>query len=222
MKNLLITTALVATAGMAQADNFKTQLDSVENSFQCQNHFERGDAIAGNIDKFEFCVWYLNNNREAFFRDLHYYDLLPTGDILAVKATDLRTKQSAEKAINAFIQKIIDAKVAEAKAAAEADADKRINAIVEKADEAKEALEDELNAKIKELTEALATKDVAHATAISELVTAHMTEISDLETAISVVEEMLDSSKMDFESVSEKHQTHPTCLLYTSPSPRDS
>ena len=85
-KNLLITTALVATAGSAFAhDNFKTQLDSVENSFQCQNHFERGDAIAGNIDKFEFCVWYLNNNREGFFRDIHWYDITDSGDIIAVR-----------------------------------------------------------------------------------------------------------------------------------------
>ena len=87
MKNLLTTTALVAvsaTAVMANQDNFKVQLDNISSSFQCEAHFDKDAAdVAGNINQFEFCVWYLNNNREAFFRDIHWYGLLPSGDIIS-------------------------------------------------------------------------------------------------------------------------------------------
>ena len=89
MKNLLTTTALVAvsaTAVMANQDNFKVQLDNISSSFQCEAHFDKDAAdIAGNINQFEFCVWYLNNNREAFFRDIHWYGLLPSGDIISTR-----------------------------------------------------------------------------------------------------------------------------------------
>ena len=86
MKNLLTTTALVAvstTAVLASNDNFKVQLDNIDNAFQCQNHFDKDGAdIAGTINQFEFCVWYLNNNREAFFRGIHWYGILDSGDVL--------------------------------------------------------------------------------------------------------------------------------------------
>ena len=89
MKNLLTTTALVAvsaTAVLASNDNFKVQLDNLNGASQCQAHFDKDAAdVAGNVNQFEFCVWYLNNNREAFFRDSHWYGILNTGDVIATR-----------------------------------------------------------------------------------------------------------------------------------------
>ena len=65
MKNLLTTTALVAvsaTAVLASNDNFKVQLDNIDRASQCQVHFDKDAAdVAGNVNQFEFCVWYLRN-----------------------------------------------------------------------------------------------------------------------------------------------------------------
>ena len=109
-----MTTVLCGIAGSAFAhDNFKTQLDSLNSAWECQDHFDRGTDIAGTIDEFEFCVWYLNSDSKGFFRNDMYYDILPSGDVIAVKANQLRTAQSAEKAINEAIQIIIEEKIIE-------------------------------------------------------------------------------------------------------------
>jgi len=113
MKNLLLSTALVAVSGAAFADNYKVQLDNLDNAFQCQNHFERGEEIAGTIDEFEFCVWYLNSNREGFIRNDMFYDILPTGDVIAIKKNQLTSDAKAAKAIKAAINIIIEEKTVE-------------------------------------------------------------------------------------------------------------
>ena len=83
MKSMLKTTlsviALAATAGVASAHNYKDQLNALNNSWECEAHFDM-DApnVAGITNKGEFCVWYLNNDRKGFFRDMHWYDLAPT------------------------------------------------------------------------------------------------------------------------------------------------
>ena len=110
MKKLLLSTALVAVSGAAFADNYKIQLDNLDNAFQCQNHFERGEEIAGSIDEFEFCVWYLNSNRKGFIRNDMFYDILPSGDVIAVKKNLLSSKDKAQKAIEAAIKIIIEEK----------------------------------------------------------------------------------------------------------------
>ena len=108
MKTLLLGTAIAAVASTSFAhDNFKTQLDNLNNSWECQDHFDRGDAVAGNIDEFEFCVWYLNNNKEAFTRDLHWYSILPSGDIVAVKKNLLTSDHKAKSVIETAVHKII-------------------------------------------------------------------------------------------------------------------
>ena len=108
MKKLLLTTAIIATAGSAFAhDNFKTQLDNIENAWECQDHFERGDVIAGNIDQFEFCVWHINNNREGFTRDTHWYSILPSGDVVAVEQRLLTSDRKAKSVIETAVHKII-------------------------------------------------------------------------------------------------------------------
>ena len=113
MKKLLLSTALVAVSGAAFADNYKVQLDNLDNAFQCQNHFERGGEIAGTIDKFEFCVWYLNSNRKGFIRNDMFYDILPTGDVIAVKKNLLSSNSKAKAAIKAAINVIIEEKTVE-------------------------------------------------------------------------------------------------------------
>ena len=111
MKTMLKTTlsviALAATAGFASAHNYKEQLNDLNSSWECQDHFDRGDVIAGNIDKFEFCVWYLNNNKEAFTRDLHWYSILPSGDVVAVKKNLLTSDHKAKSVIETAVHKII-------------------------------------------------------------------------------------------------------------------
>ena len=110
MKNLLITTALVAVSGAAFADNYKVQLDNINSSFECQAHFDKdAPEVSANISHFEFCVWYLNNNREAFFRDIHWYGLLPSGDIISTRDYNFSSKNKAEKAIKAAIEVIVEA-----------------------------------------------------------------------------------------------------------------
>ena len=101
MKNLLTTTALVAvsaTAVMASNDNFKVQLDNIDSASQCQNHFDKdAPEAAGNINQFEFCVWYLNSNREAFFRDIHWYGILDSGDVIATRDYNFSSKDKLLK-----------------------------------------------------------------------------------------------------------------------------
>ena len=103
MKNLLTTTALVAvsaTAVLASNDNFKVQLDNIDRASQCQAHFDKDAAdVAGNVNQFEFCVWYLNNNREAFFRGIHWYGILDSGDVIATRDYNFSSKDKAVKAI---------------------------------------------------------------------------------------------------------------------------
>ena len=111
MKTLLLGTAIAAVAGIASADNYKTQLDNLNTAWECQAHFERGTDIAGSIDEFEFCVWYLNNNREGFIRNDMFYDILPTGDVIAVKKNLLTTEAKAKKAIKTVIKTIIEEKI---------------------------------------------------------------------------------------------------------------
>ena len=199
MKNLLTTTALVAvstTAVLASNDNFKVQLDNIDNAFQCQNHFDKDGAdIAGTINQFEFCVWYLNNNREAFFRDINWYGILPTGDVIATRDYNFSSKNKAEKAITAEIEKIVAKKTAEAKAAAEANADKRIAEVVAQAEMTEDTLRAEIDSLMAQLVAATAgTIDPVLIAELSAQISAQTTEIEDLT----------------------------ACLLYTSPSPRDS
>ena len=117
---------------------------------------------------------------------MHYYDLLPTGDILAVKATDLRTKQSAEKAIEAAVQVIIEEKLVEVELPGKTvyiDREVIVEKIVEvESGEIIDALREELKTAQDGLMEALTDLDVDPKTP----------------------------------------NTPNTCLLYTSPSPRDS
>ena len=94
---------------MASNDNFKVQLDNIDRASQCQAHFDKdAPEVSANINHFEFCVWYLNNNREAFFRDIHWYGLLPSGDIISTRDYNFSSKQKAEKAIKAAIQVVIE------------------------------------------------------------------------------------------------------------------
>ena len=112
MKTLLLGTAIMAVSSAAFAhDNYKTQLDNLNSAWECQDHFDRGTDIAGSIDEFEFCVWHLNNNRKGFLRNDMFYDILPSGEVFAIKANQLKTKQSAEKAITAAINTIIEEKI---------------------------------------------------------------------------------------------------------------
>ena len=112
MKSLLLGTAIAAVASTSFAHtNFKTQLDNLDTAWECQAHFDRGTDIAGSIDEFEFCVWYLNSDRKGFLRNDMVYDILPSGEVFAIKANQLKTKQSAEKAITAAINTIIEEKI---------------------------------------------------------------------------------------------------------------
>ena len=178
MKNLLITTALVAVSGAAFADNYKVQLDNLNTAWECQDHFDRGEEIAGTIDKFEFCVWHLNNDRKGFIKGNMYYDILADGSVYAVKAHDLRTKQSAEKAIKAAIETII---VEKEKIVYE----DRIEYIVVESGEVIDQL----------------TADLIAAASQAEIDAAEIARIGEELASLKIAKD---------------------CLLYTSPSPRDS
>ena len=108
MKTLLLSTALVAISGATFADNFKTQLNNIDSASQCINHFDRDAAdIAGNVNQFEFCVWHINNNREAFTRDTHWYSILPSGNVVAVKQNLLTSNHKAKRVIEAAVLEIV-------------------------------------------------------------------------------------------------------------------
>ena len=199
MKHLLLSTALIAVSSAAFADNYKVQLDNLDNAFQCQNHFERGDEIAGTIDKFEFCVWYLNKDRKGFFRNDMFYDILPSGDVIAVKANQLRNKQSAEKAIKAAIEVIVEEKIV---VKTETIIEEKI---IEVEVESGEII-DELSKKVNDLTaeaakllSKLGTTETDLTTAQKEIMTlsnaiaANMKTISDLKMARDNIKAMLDA-----------------------------
>ena len=110
-----MTTVLCGIAGSAFAhDNFKTQLDGLNSAWECQDHFDRGTDIAGSIDEFEFCVWYLNSDSKGFIRNDMYYDILPTGDIIAVKKNVLSSDNSAKQAIKAAVEAIVQQRIQDA------------------------------------------------------------------------------------------------------------
>ena len=175
LKTTLSVIALATTAGFASAHDYKAQLNNLNNSWECQDHFDRGDAVAGNIDEFEFCVWYLNSDRKGFFRDTYWYDLAPTGDILAVEAYNFTSKNKATEAITVALTKLIEAQIQNDLLAAEVATAKakkeQIAAQLELAEASVESLEaekqeliaslatagDELEAKVAELMEADAT-----------------------------------------------------------------
>ena len=154
MKSMLKTTlsviALAATAGFASAHNYKEQLNDLNSSWECQDHYDRGDAIAGNIDKFEFCVWYLNNDKQGFFRDLNWYDITDSGDVIAIDARNFTSERKATEAIKVELYKLVEAKAKNAALATE-------NGIIAATLEASEDLVAELQADKQELIESLTT-----------------------------------------------------------------
>ena len=206
-KTTLSTIALIAVASTSFAHspaNFKTTLKSLDTAWECENHFNKDTAdVAGNINQAEFCVWYLNSDRKGFFRDMHWYDLAPTGDIIAVDARNFTSANKATSAIKVELYKLVKAQLKNEMLEAEL---KLSKTAIDLANASIEMLEIERNALIDSLTDA--ETDLAEA-------------VEDLRLAndsIRILEDSLDNLNSTFSSPAEVE----TCLLYTSPSQRDS
>ena len=188
LKTTLSVIALAATAGFASAHNYKEQLNDLNNSWECQDHYDRGDAIAGNIDKFEFCVWYLNNDKQGFFRDLNWYDITDSGDVIAIDARNFTSERKATEAIKVELYKLVEAQIANEKLTAELELSKTA---IDLANASIEMLEIERDGLIDSLTDA--ETDLAEA-------------VEDLRLAnnsIRILEDSLDNLNSTFSSPAE-------------------
>ena len=211
MKNLLLTTALVATTGAAFAsnDNFATQLAGIEKASQCQNHFDKdAPEVSANINHFEFCVWYLNNNREAFFRDINWYGLLPSGDIISTRDYNFTSKNKAEKAIKAAIEVIVEANSIDVElpdGSVKSVNKEAVLALIE-AVESKDVAITALNAEVTRLTDELtkvatdAEMDIAEKVAMIETISTELATASAAVTSLTSANADLKAVKADLEA----------------------
>ena len=182
-----MTTVLCGIAGSAFAhDNFKTQLDGLNSAWECQDHFDRGTDIAGSIDEFEFCVWHLNNDRKGFIRNDMFYDILPTGDVIAIKKNDLTSKDKANKAIKTVIQKIIDEDLKESYENQLKEQSKMIN-----------GLEDEVDALEVKLTDVAKNLDIENPAAAIADITKITNAIDSLKEALELANDGITQANLD-------------------------
>ena len=187
MKTLLLGTAIAAVSSAAFAhDNYKTQLDNLNTAWECQDHFERGADIAGTIDEFEFCVWHLNNDRKGFLRNDMFYDILPTGNVIAIKKNDLTSKDKANKAIKTIIQKIIDEDLKESYENQLKEQNKMIN-----------GLEDEVDALEVKLTDVAKNLDIEDPAAAIADITKITNAIDSLKEALELANDGITQDNLD-------------------------